>query len=493
MRTQGAPGFEPWVLWGASHAGPMGAGKSAAAGRSGLALALVAGAAAAAALLASPAGEAHGEPGTAAVSYGGVDYAVSYDAVGMSVVSASVDEDFESLLLGVQVGGPGTGTIEVVLERALIDARSRDGSEDVAFIVILDGGDDAAVEEIDTSADARTIKFSLPSGSDEALIVGTVLGGGGGAEEPAGGAPEPAAPGPAEEQEPEPAAPEPDPSPPQEQPGQPDPEPFVEPGTDPVEDYVKRYATEPEYAAWFDENFGGQYGSICEAVGLGAGCVEEYNAAAAAEAAAAAAAAAEQQAQPAPTGPESFVDPSADPYEEYVKRYVGDAEFRAWYDESYPDRQFCDAVGLEAGCVEAYNERVAAAEAEEAAAAAAEAEAAAMQSALEQSCGEGTVLRDGACVALPPPRDPVGSGRELATGLVAAFVIALAAGVMFWIFARAGRRGRRQRRGGDGAGAPDGPAGGEGGPGEAAPPAPARAGGGYDGDDDEPRGRGTIV
>ena len=483
----------------------MGAGKSAGAGgrrrgrASGLALALAAGAAVAA-LLALPAGGAHGEPGTVSVSYGGADYEVSYDAVGVSVVSASVDETFESIILGVQVGGPGSGTIEVVLERALIDARSRDGSDDIAFIVILDGGDDPPVEEIDTSADARTIRFSLPSGSDEALILGTVLGGGGaGAPEPA--EPEPAAPGPAEEQEPEPAEPEPDPSPPQEQPRQPDPEPFVEPGTDPVEDYVKRYATEPEYAAWFDENFGGQYGSICEAVGLEAGCVGEYNAAAAAEAAAAAAAA-EQQAQPAPTGPESFVDPSADPYEEYVKRYVGDAEFRAWYDESYPDRQFCDAVGLEAGCVEAYNERVAAAEAAEAAAAAAEAEeaaaeaaeaaaaaaeaeAAAMQSALEQSCGEGTVLRDGACVALPPPRDPVGSGRELATGLVAAFVIALAAGVMFWIFARAGRRGRRRQRGEDGAGAPDGPA----------PPAPAEpappAAGGYDGD--EPRGRGTIV
>ena len=490
----------------------MGAGKSAAAGRSGLALALVAGAAAAVALLASPAGGAYGEPGTVSVSYGGADYEVSYDAVGMSVVSASVDEAFESLLLGVQVGGPGSGTIEVVLERDLIDARSRDGSEDVAFIVILDGGDDAAVEETDTSADARTIKFSLPSGSEEALIVGTVLGGGG-AGAPAGGAPEPAAPGPAEAQDPEPAATEPaatepDPASPQEQPGQPEPEPFVEPGTDPVEDYVKRYATEPEYAAWFDENFGSQYGSICEAVGLDAGCVEEYNAAAAAEAAAAAAA--EQQAPPAPTGPESFVDPSADPYEEYVKRYVGDAEFRAWYDESYPDRQFCDAVGLEAGCVEAYSERVAAAEAEAAAAeaeaaaaeaeaaeaaaaAAAEAEASAMQAALEQSCGEGTVLRDGACVALPPPRDPVGSGRELATGLVAAFVIALAAGVAFWIFARAGRRGRRRQRLGE-----DGASGG-GGPDEPAPPAPdvpappaagRGAAGGYD---DEPRGRGTIV
>ena len=307
-------------------------------------------------------------------------------------------------------------------------------------------------------------------------------------------------------------------------------DPFVEPGTDPVEDYVKRYATEPDYAAWFDENYADQYASICEAVGLEGGCVEEYNAAAAAADLAA------QEQAPAATGPADFVDPAADPYEEYVKRYVGDAEFRAWFDESYPGRQFCDAVGLEAGCVGVYEARAAAAEAadrqlaeaEEAAkaeaaeaeaAAVAEAEAAALQAALEESCGDGTVLRDGACVALPPPRDPVGSGRELATGVVAAFVIALAAGVIFWLVSRAGRRKRRRTAdGGDGSDSGDAAPGGNGGGpdpysfdagGVADDTGAGAAGrdggnvagasgsGGYgmrdDDDGDEPRGRGTIV
>ena len=158
-------------------------------------------------------------------------------------------------------------------------------------------------------------------------------------------------------------------------------------------------------------------------------------------------------------------------------------------------------------------EAAAKAEADEAAAAAAaEAEAAALQAALEDSCGEGTVLRDGACVALPPPRDPVGSGRELATGVVAAFVIALAAGVMFWLVNRAGRRNRRRQDGGSGD-AEDGGGGQSydaGSPGAHSPGGDAGAaatagrnddgagasGDGYgarDGDDDVPRGRGTIV
>ncbi len=466
---------------------------------------------AAASILAPLAAVAHGEPGTAAVSYGGTEYAVAYDTAGVSVDAASVDEAFAALIFDVRVDGPGPGTLEVVLERSLIDARDGDGQEDIEFIVIYDGGEETAVEEIETTDASRTIRFSLPAGSDDVTVIGTDLGGGGVAAPPA----EPA---PADDPPAPPAEPAPTDDPPA-PPGQDPPaqEPFMEPGADPVEDYVKRYATEPAYAAWFDENFGGQYGSICEAVGLGEGCVEEYSAAAAAAAAAEAAAVAEQmqQAPPsAPSGPESFVDPAANPYEEYVKRYVEDAGFRAWFDESYPDRPFCDAVGLEDGCIEVYNVRAAAAaeeverlarEVAEAEAAAAEAEAAAAAAAaaaeadaaalraLEESCGEGTVLRDGACVALPPPRDPVGSGRELATGLVAAFVIALAAGAAFWLLHRAGRRGRPQEGAAEGGGAaPAGP-----GAGMAAASVPSGGWGaaprGGDAGDDEPRGRGTIV
>ena len=39
--------------------------------------------------------------------------------------------------------------------------------------------------------------------------------------------------------------------------------------------YVKRYAEQPEYRQWFDDAYP-QYADICEAVGAGSGCVEEY-------------------------------------------------------------------------------------------------------------------------------------------------------------------------------------------------------------------------
>ena len=74
-----------------------------------------------------------------------------------------------------------------------------------------------------------------------------------------------------------------------------------------------------------------------------------------------------------------FVDPDADPTS-YVKRYVNEEEYFAWFHATYPEYvSVCDAVGLEPDCVEAYN-------AEEGKQAV-------------PACGPGTVMRDGKCVA----------------------------------------------------------------------------------------------
>ena len=526
---------EPRLLWGAARAGALAMSRAAAAGRARRgralpALALLAALAAAALLALGPAAQA--EPGSATVSYGGSDYTVAYDATGMSVGSMSIDDAFVALIMSVQVGGPGNGVLEVTLDRAFLDARGEFGDDE--FVVIYDGGEEAAVEEPDGGAAgmpaSRTIRFELPPGSDEVIIVGTVLGGGqdpgsdapqGGGQDPGSDAPQGGGQDPGSDapqgggQDPgSDAPPGGDPAGGGATPRQDDPQPqpalasFVDGSTDPVE-YVKRYATEPEFATWFDANFAGEYGSICAAVGLDDGCVESYTAAAASAAAASAAAQLREQqqqqleqqqqqqqqppppqAQPAPAeaadGPAGFVDPSVDPYTEYVQRYISEDAYRAWFDAEYPGREFCDAVGLEAGCVEVYRERVAAAAEEaaaaaaaaaeeEAAAAAAEEEAAAAAAAAEgvalaNACGEGTILRDGVCVPKPEPRKPVGSGRELATGVIAAFVIALAATVIFWLISRAGRKkhtpslgGARDGAGGGGGGARDGAGGGGGG------------------------------
>jgi hypothetical protein len=50
--------------------------------------------------------------------------------------------------------------------------------------------------------------------------------------------------------------------------------PFVDLSEDPYS-YVKRYVEEPSYKEWFDGSYP-QYDSICDAVGLGAGCISEY-------------------------------------------------------------------------------------------------------------------------------------------------------------------------------------------------------------------------
>ena len=74
-----------------------------------------------------------------------------------------------------------------------------------------------------------------------------------------------------------------------------------------------------------------------------------------------------------------FVDPDADPTS-YVKRYVNEEEYFAWFHATYPEYvNVCDAVGLEPDCVETYN-------------------AGAGKQAVP-ACGPGTVMRDGKCVA----------------------------------------------------------------------------------------------
>ena len=73
-----------------------------------------------------------------------------------------------------------------------------------------------------------------------------------------------------------------------------------------------------------------------------------------------------------------FVDPAADP-SSYIKRYVNEDEYSAWFDATYPEYDsICDAVGLGPDCVEEYNAEAGQEEA--------------------PACGPGTVMQDGKCV-----------------------------------------------------------------------------------------------
>ena len=91
---------------------------------------------------------------------------------------------------------------------------------------------------------------------------------------------------------------------------------FVDPTKDP-QSYVDRYNSEPDYKAWFDENFS-EFDSIYEAVGL-----------------------------KAPVTLAVFVDPAADP-QSYVDRYNNDPAYKAWFDKNFSQYDsIYEAVGLE--------------------------------------------------------------------------------------------------------------------------------------------------
>ena len=91
---------------------------------------------------------------------------------------------------------------------------------------------------------------------------------------------------------------------------------FVDPTEDP-QSYIDRYNSDPAYKTWFDENFS-QYDSIYEAVGLET---------------------------PVPLA--VFVDPAEDP-QSYVDRYNSDPAYKTWFDENFPEYEsIYQAVGLE--------------------------------------------------------------------------------------------------------------------------------------------------
>jgi hypothetical protein len=121
-------------------------------------------------------------------------------------------------------------------------------------------------------------EYAAPSGTaipDDAPEPGTPEPGTPEPGTPEPGTPEPGAPEPGtpEPGTPEPGAPEPG-APEKSAPVKSELAPFVDLSEDPYS-YVKRYVEEPSYKEWFDGSYP-QYDSICDAVGLGAGCISEY-------------------------------------------------------------------------------------------------------------------------------------------------------------------------------------------------------------------------
>ncbi len=150
---------------------------------------------------------------TTSVNVEGNSYSIDYNADGLTVNNVEPDLDFISLIFSVDVTS-SPGTLEVTFERSFFDSIYQ-GSDD-AFIVLADG-DEPSYSETETTATSRTLSITLPSGTEEVEIIGTVF---------ASPQPEPE-PEPTPEPEPEPEPepkPEPTPQPKPEEKPQPKPE-----------------------------------------------------------------------------------------------------------------------------------------------------------------------------------------------------------------------------------------------------------------------------
>jgi len=138
---------------------------------------------------------------TASVSVEGNSFDIEYFGNGVSISGIEPDLDFISLIFSVDVGD-SPGILDVTFERSFFDSLYQ--GQDDAFIVLADGDEPNYFETVTTTS-TRTLSITLPAGTDEVEIIGSIFGN----PEPA--TPEPATPEPAtpEPATPEPATPEP--------------------------------------------------------------------------------------------------------------------------------------------------------------------------------------------------------------------------------------------------------------------------------------------
>ncbi len=109
---------------------------------------------------------------TVSVSVEGNTFDVEYIGDGVSVSGIEPDLDFVSLIFTVDVTS-SPGTLEVTFERSFFDSVYQGSDDD--FIVLADG-DEPSYSETETTEQTRTLSITLPSGTDEVEIIGSVFG-----------------------------------------------------------------------------------------------------------------------------------------------------------------------------------------------------------------------------------------------------------------------------------------------------------------------------
>lgn len=173
---------------------------------------------------------------TMSVDVNGTNYDVDYTVTGMTVSSMEADLDFISLILTVDVT-TSPGILEITFDRSFYDSVFE--GEDDDFIVIADGGLEPNFSEIETTAQSRTLRIELASGTQDVEIIGSVFGK---SVDETPSEPE-------ETTEPEDTS-----SKSEETSEKQIPAAFVDPSKDP-KFYVERYVTESSYKEWFEKNY----------------------------------------------------------------------------------------------------------------------------------------------------------------------------------------------------------------------------------------------
>ena len=108
---------------------------------------------------------------TISVDVDGTSFDVQYTAVGMTVTGIESDTESISLIFSVDVTD-STGILNVELERSFFDS-IYDDTDDLFFI--LADGDEAISEEIQSTSQSRSLTITVPSGTEDLEIIGSVF------------------------------------------------------------------------------------------------------------------------------------------------------------------------------------------------------------------------------------------------------------------------------------------------------------------------------
>ena len=108
---------------------------------------------------------------TLSVDVDGTPFDVVYTTTGVNVIGIESDTESMSLIFSVDVTDLN-GKLDVTLDRSFFDSVYDD--VDYNFFILADG-DESAFEETETKNQSRTLSITVPSGTEELEIIGSVF------------------------------------------------------------------------------------------------------------------------------------------------------------------------------------------------------------------------------------------------------------------------------------------------------------------------------